>query len=392
MKRKIFLSAIIALLLSGCDLFKDVSAVNSDNSAVSETSLDQNITFESESARKIDVITDSCKYNDDVAFRYFATPEQAHEEYWKETKNLVSEPGSGKALKPFWDFRYVNSGELLVKDERRLDAANHAIYTGLDARFGKKNLEAGVESADSYADASVVQAKCIDGSLAAGTSVNLLDSDLSNIEYGGPQSTFIYRMAKDKVVVPWLEDQNGSLVIEGNFTKPFYTKYSDNMGGGVNVGLFLQNKKSGVELNYIITLYAVGKAWANEQADLKYDTTTGIVHIQSVVANNTKWTTKSPKSKATELIKSQSKSQREDINNWRDFYRVNITYQNLLNVLKALKEHPPAEVEGVDFGLNPADWKVNSIYVQYELEEQGGDALLSGSFKGFKAYMTKLPR
>ena len=388
MKRKIIISGILALLLSGCDFFQDVAM----DPAYEESQSEKNITFESENASKRAVVTAACQYNDEVAFRYFASPEEAHSEYWKETKDLVSEPGKGKPLKPFWDLRYVNSGELLVKDEKKLDYANHALYTGLDARAGEKNIEAGVETADTYSDASVVQAKCIDGVLAAGTSLNLLDSDEQNIEYGGPNSTFIYRMADDNIVTPWSNNGDGNLLIQGYFAKPYYSKYSNNMGGGVNIGLFLQNKKSGLEINYIIGLYAVGKAWMNEQPDLKFDPTTNIVHVSTVVANNTQWATKSPKSKSIEKVKSKSSLTREDIQQWNDFYRVNITYENLLNVLKKLKSNPPAEVEGMDFGTNPADWKLNSIYVQYELEEEGGDAILAGSFKGFEVYITKLPR
>jgi len=388
MKQKVILSVLLALFLSGCDFFQDIP----EDPTFTEEQPQQNVTFEGENASKRAVVTASCKYNDEVAFRYFASPEEAHSEYWKETKDLVSETGGAKTLKPFWDLRYVNSGELLVKDEKKLDYANHGVYTGLDAREGEKNLEAGVETADTYSDASVVQAKCIDGELAAGTSLNLLDSDEQNIEYGGPNSTFIYRMADDNIVSPWNSDGSGNLLIQGYFAKPFYSKYSNNMGGGVNIGLFLQNKKSGLEINYIIGLYAVGKAWMEEQPDLKFDPTTNIVHVSTVVANNTLWSTKSPKSKSIEKIQSRSSLSRDDIHKWNDFYRVNITYTNLLNVLKALKSNPPAEVEGTDFGINPADWKLNSIYVQYELEEKGGDAILAGSFKGFEVYTTKLPR
>ena len=382
------MSGLLALFLSGCDFFEDVAM----DPSFEENSIDQNIIFENENAAKRAVVTASCKYNDEVEFRYFASPEEALSEYWKKTKDLVSVPGSGKALKPFWDLRYVNSGELLIKNEKKLEFANHALFTGLDAREGEKNIEAGVETADTYSDASVVQAKCVDGVLAAGTSLNLLDSDQQNIEYGGPNSTFIYRMADDKIVSPWNKDKSGNLLMQGHFAKPFYSKYGDNMGGGVNIGLFLQNRKSGVEINYVIGLYAAGKAWVHEQTDLKFDPTTKIIHVSTVVANGTRWVTKSPQSKSIERVKSQSSLSREDINQWSDFYRVNITYDNLLNVLKELRENPPQEVDGVDFGLDPSEWKLNSIYIQFELEEEGGDAILASSFKGFEVYTTKLPR
>jgi len=390
MRRKILMTAILAYLLNGCQLFDPAWE---DGEATQEATQElQQGSFEDENVSKRAVVTASCKYNETVAFRYFATPQDAHEEYWDKTKGLESNPGSGKALKPFWDLRYVNSGELLVKNEKRLDLANHAIYTGLDARVGQKNIEAGVEIADSFVDASVVQAKCIDGVLAAGTTLNLLDSDTHEVRYGGPHSTFMYRIADSKVITPWNSKGEGNLMIQGYFDKPIYTKYSKNIGGGVNIGLFLQNRKTGVEINYIIGLYAIGKGWIEEQRDIKYDPTTHIVHVSTVVDNGTLWSTKSPKSKSIQRVKSSSSKSRGNTHDWRDFYRVNISYQNLLNVLKELQKNPPEEVAGEDFGVNPADWKVNSIYVQYELEEDGGDALLAGSFKGFEVYTTKLPR
>ena len=84
-------------------------------------------------------------------------------------------------------------------------------------------------------------------------------------------------------------------------------------------------------------------------------------------------------------------SNTSDDGKWDDFYRTNISYQNLLAVLNELKTNPPAEVAGQDFGLSPQDWQVTLLAVQYELEEQGGKALLGGSFRGFEVYTSELP-
>jgi len=54
-----------------------------------------------------------------------------------------------------------------------------------------------------------------------------------------------------------------------------------------------------------------------------------------------------------------------------------------------LKTNPPVGAENTDFGISPEDWEVTSIMVQYELEESGGKALLSGSFRGFNAYISE---
>jgi hypothetical protein len=391
MTKKLLISVFLAYLLSGCQLFEPLGESSSSNLQDSgQTS--KSVTFEDENASKRAVVTANCQYNDTVAFRYFASSHDAETKYWSKTSNLLSEPGSGKALKPFWDLRYVNSGELLVKDAKKLDFANHSIYTGLDAREGDKNIEAGVDSAQAFADASVVQAKCIDGTLAGGSLLNLLDSTKTTITYGGPHSTFMYRIKDSTSILPWQGDHKGNLLIQGNFDHPIYAKYSNNLGGNVNIGLYLQNQKNGMQMNYIITLYAAGGAWSQEQQDLKYDPTTKIAHIATTVATGNRWSTKSPKSKSTQHIESDTSATQERLNQWDDFYRVNISYQDLMNVLEELKNNPPKELIGSDFGTNPADWKLKSIYLQYELEESGGDALLAGSFKGFEAYTTTLPR
>jgi predicted transcriptional regulator len=135
----------------------------------------------------------------------------------------------------------------------------------------------------------------------------------------------------------------------------------------------------------------MGEGWINEKKKPLWDPTTKMVHISSVIDKNSIFSTMSPKSKKIVKITSKPKKFREKIDNWNDFYRVNITYDNLYKVLKELRDNPPPEADGEDFGLSPQDWEVSSVYIQYELEEDGGDALLSGSFKGFEVYTSKLP-
>ena len=80
-----------------------------------------------------------------------------------------------------------------------------------------------------------------------------------------------------------------------------------------------------------------------------------------------------------------------DDQQWGDFYRVNISYQNLLAVLNELNTNPPKGALGQKFGLKPQDWEVTSVMIQYELEETGGKATLSGSFKDFEVYVSENP-
>ncbi|NPA29039.1 MAG: hypothetical protein GXO33_02525, partial [Epsilonproteobacteria bacterium] len=53
--------------------------------------------------------------------------------------------------------------------------------------------------------------------------------------------------------------------------------------------------------------------------------------------------------------------------------------------------NPPPNVAGQNFGSNPEDWEVLLIGIQYELAEEGGKALLAGSFRGFEAGISRLP-
>jgi len=52
---------------------------------------------------------------------------------------------------------------------------------------------------------------------------------------------------------------------------------------------------------------------------------------------------------------------------------------------------PPKGAENQSFGLNPSEWKITAIAIQYELDEKGGKATFSGSFNGFEAYVSQYP-
>lgn len=384
---------LVALLLSGCQLLDKLDASQEAQSdfTIQNTPTAQHIDFQDPSARKRAIVTADCKFNESVNYKYYETPEEATADYFNDTKDLISNPGSGKALKPFWDIRYINRVQRYIYHETNLEIANHARLTGLDARSGKDNIEIGVDKSLVYADASVAQAKCVEGNvLAAGTSINLLDASDESITYAGPQSTFMYRI-DSTIASPWESNATGNLAIQAYFDRPVYNKYTNNKGGGVNFGLYLYNKKNGAQLNFIIGLYAAGGGWTTEQSDFKFDPTTNIVHVATVASDSSKWSTKSPQSQSIIQLKGDSTTTSQSRGKWNEFFRVNISYQNLLSVLQKLQTDKPAEVLGVDFGLSPQDWEVKSVFIQYELEENGGKALLSGSFKGFEAYASPKP-
>jgi len=180
-------------------------------------------------------------------------------------------------------------------------------------------------------------------------------------------------------------------VIQASFDKPLYFNYEENLGGSVNFNVFMKNKKNGIMLNFVIGIYAMGTAWQLEKAGIQYDPTTNIVHVATVIKDSSWWSTKSPQSQEIREVLAGEHQKTSDNGIWPDFYRVNISYQNLLEVLKELEVTPPAGAENISYGMNPEDWEVTLLAIQYELEEDGGKAALSGSFKGFEAYTTQLP-
>ena len=116
-----------------------------------------------------------------------------------------------------------------------------------------------------------------------------------------------------------------------------------------------------------------------------------MVHIATVASENSWWSTISPKSRAIQEVFNTPNGTASNDEKWNDFYRVNISYQNLLAALQELSTNPPPSAAGQNFGLNPEDWELTSIMLQYELEEAGGKASFSGSFRGFEAYISNLP-
>ena len=174
-------------------------------------------------------------------------------------------------------------------------------------------------------------------------------------------------------------------MIEAYFNDPIYMNFENHIGASVSYAIFLYNKRIKKHLSYIIGLYAAGVAWQKEKQGIKFDPTTNIIHVATVAKNNSWWSELSddPKAKSIKEIKSNKGAKTKDKGRWNDLYRVNIAYQNLLQVLQELKVNPPAAVAGQDFGLSPEDWEVTLVGIQYELEEEGGKALLSGSFSGF---------
>ncbi|RUM72875.1 MAG: hypothetical protein DSZ09_00845 [Sulfurovum sp.] len=348
------------------------------------------VSYQKDESAKTPLIVADCSENESVKTIYFTTPAQAHRDIFKALKNLYSFPNE-HILKPSWDMRYVYPVSEYVNNEEGTNYANHAKFTGLDARKGTDNHIIGTEVSRHDAAGSVVQSKCLHNSLTAGTTLNLNDAPEQALEYAGISSSFAYEIDEVNHIQPWHANAEGNLVIQAYFDIPMYQNFENNIGGSVAFNLFLYNPKLKKFLNYVIGIYAAGEAWEVEKAGIRFDPTTEIVHVATVIKKNSWWSTISLRSKSIQEVYSRPKETTKDDGTWNNFYRVNISYQNLLAVLNELKRNPPKEVTNQNFGLNPQDWEVTSLSVQYELEEQGGKALFSGSFRGFEAYLSQKP-
>jgi len=348
--------------------------------------------FQTDESAVQPIISSSCANNQDVRHVYFSTVPDAKANIFTAIRNLYSAPYSG-VLKPYWDIRYINPISTYVHNSDGSAYADHSKLTALDARTGARNMIAGTAVSQTNFAGSVVQSKCVNGSLAVGTTLNLNDAPEQYIEYAGPQAAFLYHIEKSSHIRPWQTNKTGNLMMQAYFDIPIYHNYGGNIGGSVAYNVFLYNPKIKKHLNYVIGIYAAGVAWTKEKAGIRYDPSTDIVHVATVVKDPKYvwWTTKSKKSKSIfELANEPNKTTKDD-GKWDDFYRTNISYNNLHAVLDELKRNPPAAVAGQDFGLNPEDWEVTLVGVQYEVEEQGGKASLSGSFKGLEAFISTNP-
>lgn len=403
MKR--YISSVILIVifgLSGCDLSKYTDKIEREVKRVKhqysedreETNKEDKrpftMVFQEDDNDIITLISSQCSHNQAVKYVYYKTQVDAHNSFLSDTHKLISYPGLSK-LKPFWDIRYVDPVSMYMNGSNYDHYPNHGSFTGLDIRRGVDNIGIGTDASRGDASGGIVQLECINGTLVGGTTINLFNAPEQYIHYAGPQSTFAYRLGQTSLTSPWKSNGTGNLMIQGYFDKPLYFNFKKNIGGGVYMGLFIRNKRNGKFLNFVIGVYSSGTAWIKEKRGIKFDPTTNIVHVATVIKDSSWWSTKSPWSRTIGEVYSGEKKKTRDDQKWDDFYRVNISYQNLLAVLQELKKNPPEGAINQDFGLTPQNWEVTSIMIQYELEETGGKAILSGSFRGFEAYLSKYP-
>lgn len=386
------------LLLSGCKLSDKIEAeferIKNQYEEYTGNGEDRgprpfDVVYQNSEDVQMAVVSPSCSNNQIPQYVYFATQADATNNIFNAISNLYSYPAQG-TLKPYWDLRYVNPVSRYVYGTTATEYANHAEYTGLDARSGNQNIIVGTAASQIDSSGSVIQSKCVNNVLTAGTTLNLNDAPAQSLVYAGIQSTFNYQIDPNNHIRPWKADGSGNLLAQASFDSPIYHNFASNIGGSISFNIFLYNPKINKHLNYVIGVYAAGGAWQIEKAGIRFDPTTNIIHVATVAKDDSWWCTISPKSKSIIEILDSTRTTSDD-GIWNNFYRVNISYQNLLAVLNELRTNPPAAVAGQDFGLNPQDWEVTLASVQYELEEQGGQARFSGSFSGFGVYISQLP-
>jgi hypothetical protein len=398
-KKPLYMSLLVAALfvLSGCQEIVDKikeeydRIVNQYEEYVGKDDRGEKpfsvVYQEDESAKRV-LVSAACSANQNVNAVHFNNQTEAAHTIFSKIKNLYSYPSSG-VLKPFWDIRYTNPVSTYLNNGDGSHYADHSILTGLDARSGERNVITGTGVSEVDHSGVVVQSECRSGALAGGTTLNLYDAPEQHLTYAGIATTFTYQIHPDNHIRPWSSAGKGNLMVQGHFDLPIYHNYESNIGGSVSFNVFLYNPKIDKHLNYVIGIYAYGEAWQKEKAGIRFDPTTNIIHVATVVKEDSWWCTISPKSKPIQEVYNEPSASTKDDGVWNEFYRVNISYQNLLAVLNELASNPPEEVAGESFGANPADWEVIFTAVQYELEEQGGKASVSGSFRGFETYISE---
>lgn len=399
MKEFIYFFTIIALLsLSGCKLSDKIATKTKEIYQKAKEKYGEyrggekkpkpfTVIYQDDPSNKQILISSACSVNNAVNYVYYQTPADTIR-VLGDTQHYISYLNSEK---PYWDIRYVNPVSQFIDGGTYDYYPNHSLYTGIDVRSGQRNIGIGTDASKGEAGGSITQSKCIDGVMAGGVTINLFNAPDQYIDYGGPQSTFTYQLGNTSLSYPWKSDGTGNLAIQSAFDKPIYLNYADNVGGSVSFGVYLKNKRTGVVINYIIGIYAAGTAWREEKRSIQFDPTTKFVHVGTVISDESWWSTSSPNSKLiTEIFPSTNKTTTDD-GQWPDFFRVNIAYQNLKALLNELNTNPPVGAENYNFGNNPTEWAVTAIVLQYELDEKGGKATFSGSFKGLEAYISQFP-
>jgi len=341
---------------------------------------------------------------------YYRTIQDAKNNYFGDISSSYTYP-TYNIMRPIVDQRYVNPISTYIRNFNAPWTPNHGEFTGLDARQGYLNTVTGTYKSRFYSGNSVVQTECIDGALAFGTNINLNDAPKQFLLYSGPQSTLVYNFAEP--VRPWKYNRTGNYMLQARFQKPYYQKFDrHNEGGNISFILYMHNRKTELNFSYVLPVYGFGEGSTSEKSKIKYDPSTSTAHVQGGIHRGTKYSTMSAYShKSTGPRKNGIITPHAKGSDWKDFYRVSITYQNLANALKSAastkdkkgdKDKKGTEAYNAQLfasnpaNLDPANWDVTNSGIQYEIAEGHHDdpgywysAVITGSHWNFNTYISQ---
>lgn len=276
---------------------------------------------------------------------------------------------AGSVMKPYFDFRYVNPVAV------RNSYANHLPYTGISST-GATGKAWGTTASISDASGSLMQYKCVDGHLVVGGMINGFDAPTQSITYGGPQAAVAYLFAGNlsNAPSPWKSSGTGNFMMQGQFSNVF--RYSGDNKGGSDGGfnIFLRKTTGTPEfINFVISTH---RSYAlTEGPKLLLDPTTNAVHVSTLVADGTRWVTKSPYSASAAPMRSSVHT----AESWPSFYRVNISYANMAEVLQAAGKTS-----------KPEEWVVSAAAILYEFTGSFNQSV-GFSVRAFELYQSDAP-
>lgn len=321
------------------------------------------------------LVSSLCSTNQEQEPLYFGSPPPLGTVIYKR----LSVPMNGNAIMaPYWDVRYTKPISRLDKPLATTPVttyANHLPYSGINSSSYAVAPAWGTEASKSDASGSLVQTKCINGYLAASAAVNGWDS-VPVITFGGPAATWTYQFTAglagiNTAAAPWHPDGTGNLMLQGLFTRPYHHS-ADNLGGAeVNLNVFLADKYfPSKTINFVISVFR-SNGILSEGSAIAPDPTTGAAWVSTLIQDQTQWVTASPYSYRTMSMTGTTSSSEM----WPYFYRVNITYANLMAVLRSAKT----------LGVKPENWVVTNVAVQTEITGSLNQSVGS-SVRAFEVY------
>lgn len=329
------------------------------------------------------LVSANCSTNQVQNVAYFSSPPPNVDKKVSIPMNVASMPLNpvNLPMAPYWDFRYVNS----VSASPLSQYGNHLPYSGINSTTSSQSPAWGTAASVVDPSGSLVQYKCINGYLAVSAMVNGWDTITPwPAVFGGPAASWTYQFlgadgttGQNTAATPWNSDGSGNLMLQGLFIRPFYYSAVGIPGAEVNFNVFLSNKDAlSKTINFVISVYR-SNGDLTEDSVIGTDFTTHSFYVSTLVKDGTQYVTRSPYSNLATTMTGNTLT----TESWPYFYRVNITYANLRNVLTKI----PGNSNGEIYGLNPADWKVTNIAVQTEITGSRYQSVGS-SVRAFEVY------